>query len=34
MARPDLYAANGFTLPDDDRGQALADVKLITATLK
>jgi methyltransferase (TIGR00027 family) len=31
---PDLYAANGFTLPDDERGQALADVKLITATLK
>jgi methyltransferase (TIGR00027 family) len=31
---PDLYAANGFTLPDDERGQALADVKLVTATLK
>jgi methyltransferase (TIGR00027 family) len=31
---PDLYTANGFTLPDDDGGQALADVKLINATLK
>jgi methyltransferase (TIGR00027 family) len=31
---PDLYAANGFTLPDDERGRALADVKLITAILK
>ena len=31
---PDLYAANGFTLPDDEGSQALADVKLITATLK
>lgn len=33
-AVPDLYAANGFTLPDDEGGQALADVKLISATLK
>jgi len=33
-AVPDLYAANGFTLPADGSGQALADVKLITATLK
>jgi methyltransferase (TIGR00027 family) len=31
---PDLYAANGFTLPDDGRGNALADVKLINAILK
>ena len=33
-AVPDLYAANGFTLPDDERGNALADVKLINAILK
>jgi methyltransferase (TIGR00027 family) len=33
-AVPDLYTANGFTLPDDEGGQALADVKLISATLK
>jgi methyltransferase (TIGR00027 family) len=31
---PDLYTANGFTLPADEGGQALADVKLISATLK
>ncbi len=31
---PDLYTANGFTLPDDENGQAFADVKYITATLK
>ena len=31
---PDLYAANGFTLPDDEDGAAFADVKYITATLK
>jgi methyltransferase (TIGR00027 family) len=31
---PDLYTANGFTLPDDEGSQALTDVKLITATLK
>jgi methyltransferase (TIGR00027 family) len=30
---PDLYAANGFTLPDDEQGAAMADVKYITATL-
>jgi len=33
-AVPDLYAANGFTLPDDEGSQVLADVKLISATLK
>jgi methyltransferase (TIGR00027 family) len=31
---PDLYTANGFTLPDDENGQAFADFKYITATLK
>lgn len=31
---PDLYISNGFTLPDDEGSRALADVKLITATLK
>lgn len=31
---PDLYTANGFTLPDDENGQAFADVKYITATLR
>ncbi len=31
---PDLYTANGFTLPDDERGRVMADVKLISATLK
>jgi methyltransferase (TIGR00027 family) len=30
---PDLYAANGLTLPDDEQGAAMADVKYITATL-
>jgi methyltransferase (TIGR00027 family) len=30
---PDLYAANGFTLPDDEQGAAMADVKYITAIL-
>jgi methyltransferase (TIGR00027 family) len=30
---PDPYAANGFTLPDDEQGAAMADVKYITATL-
>jgi methyltransferase (TIGR00027 family) len=29
----DLYAANGFTLPDDEQARAMADVKYITATL-
>ena len=33
-AVPDLYAANGFTLPDDEGSQVLADAKLISATLK
>lgn len=33
-AVPDLYAANGFTIPDDEGSQVLADVKLISATLK
>jgi methyltransferase (TIGR00027 family) len=33
-AVPDLYAASGFTLPDDEGSQALAGVKLISATLK
>jgi hypothetical protein len=33
-AVPDLYEANGFTLPDDEGGLTLADVKLISATLK
>ena len=33
-AVPDLYAANGFTLPDDEGSQVLADAKLIRATLK
>jgi methyltransferase (TIGR00027 family) len=31
---PDLYTANGFTFPDDENAQALADAKYITATLK
>jgi methyltransferase (TIGR00027 family) len=31
---PDLYAANGFTLPDDEQGAAMADVKYITAILR
>lgn len=31
---PDLYTANGFTLPDDENGQAFAGAKYITATLK
>jgi methyltransferase (TIGR00027 family) len=31
---PDLYTANGFTLPDDESGQAFAGAKYITATLK
>ena len=31
---PDLYTANGFTLPDDENGQAFTEVKYITATLK
>ena len=30
---PDLYAANGLTLPDDEQGAAMANVKYITATL-
>lgn len=30
---PDLYAANGLTMPDDEQGAAMADVKYITATL-
>lgn len=30
---PDLYAANGFTLPDDEQARAMADVKYITAIL-
>jgi methyltransferase (TIGR00027 family) len=30
---PDLYAANGLTLPDDEQGAAMADVKYIAATL-
>jgi methyltransferase (TIGR00027 family) len=30
---PDLYAANGFTLPDDEQGAAMADVKYITAIM-
>jgi O-methyltransferase involved in polyketide biosynthesis len=29
----DLYAANGFTLPDDEQGALMTDVKYITATL-
>jgi methyltransferase (TIGR00027 family) len=29
----DLYAANGFTLPDDEQARAMADVKYITAEL-
>jgi methyltransferase (TIGR00027 family) len=29
----DLYAANGFTLPDDEQARAMADVKYVTATL-
>jgi methyltransferase (TIGR00027 family) len=33
-AVPDLYATNGFTLPDDEGSQVLADAKLISATLK
>ena len=33
-AVPDLYAANGFTIPDDEGSQVLADAKLISATLK
>ena len=33
-AVPDLYAAGGFAFPDDEAGEALADVKLISATLK
>jgi methyltransferase (TIGR00027 family) len=33
-AVPDLYAAGGFAFPDDEAGKALADVKLISATLK
>jgi methyltransferase (TIGR00027 family) len=32
-AVPDLYAANGFTLPDDEQAAAMADVKYITAIL-
>lgn len=31
---PDLYTANGFTFPDDEDAQAMADAKYITATLK
>lgn len=30
---PELYAANGLTLPDDEQGAAMAHVKYITATL-
>jgi methyltransferase (TIGR00027 family) len=30
---PDLYGANGLTLPDDEQGAAMADVKYIAATL-
>jgi methyltransferase (TIGR00027 family) len=30
---PDLYAANGFALPDDEQGAAMSDVKYITAIL-
>jgi methyltransferase (TIGR00027 family) len=29
----DLYAANGFTMPDDEQAKAMADVKYITAIL-
>jgi methyltransferase (TIGR00027 family) len=31
---PDLYAANGFTLPDDEQGRAMADAKYVTAILR
>jgi methyltransferase (TIGR00027 family) len=31
---PNLYAANGFTFPDDEQAQAMADAKYITAILK
>lgn len=31
---PDLYAASGFAVPEDEGGKALANVKLISATLK
>jgi methyltransferase (TIGR00027 family) len=31
---PELYAANGFTMPDDEQAKAMADVKYITATLQ
>jgi methyltransferase (TIGR00027 family) len=30
---PDLYGANGLTLPNDEQGAAMADVKYIAATL-
>ena len=30
---PDLYAANGFTLPDGETMAAFADVKYLSATL-
>jgi methyltransferase (TIGR00027 family) len=31
---PELYAANGFTLPDDDAGAAMTNVQYISATLQ
>jgi methyltransferase (TIGR00027 family) len=31
---PELYAANGFTLPDDDTGAAMTNVQYISATLQ
>ena len=30
---PELYAANGFTLPDDETGQAMTNVVYVSATL-
>jgi O-methyltransferase involved in polyketide biosynthesis len=31
---PELYAANGFTLPDDETGAAMTNVLYISATLQ
>ena len=31
---PELYAANGFTLPDDETGAAMTNIIYISATLR
>ena len=30
---PELYAANGFTMPEDETGQTMANVVYLSATL-